>query len=504
MTRPRRLGPPVPRRALLASMLAVCLGLGLGAGSIPSLTSAQAAQLEAPSPAPVYPSATPGGDSEDEGTVRIPSVSSQEGNFYLAVTDAALDDVDSERIMDQVRAAVDGQDAKILLGVDQEPNNLKGAGQLVRGMLMFGDSDALSDDWLENGKTLGYVGEGWIAIGVMLPQEAGDPVEIAVDSGRDVRETAPGSQQRILEAGQGEFAAGDYTAGITAVALATTQQLQAPPDRTLAKVIAVGALAAAIAFLLAWAWRAKRRKARQAAAADRNKEAELLESRIQRASIYLGRHPVPNPGLPQESRLAQVMAELERQRAGSQPGALRALDTDPDSPQPQQVSEAQLAQLRDREHELSLLRGAVQLAHAFTARPRDSRESWNRIFEYHRARLEDLALFLDLPGAGQLACAQAARTVIITHADELQLLRTRVGRRGTGAEDAPGILERLWELRDELDSVLRDALEQAGQARLKVPQGLGERMAGKQPAADALEHDPMAVLRNFLPGSEAC
>ncbi|MEG0214510.1 MAG: hypothetical protein RR679_16130, partial [Glutamicibacter sp.] len=146
MTRPRRLGPPVPRRALLASMLAVCLGLGLGAGSIPSLTSAQAAQLEAPSPAPVYPSATPGGDSEDEGTVRIPSVSSQEGNFYLAVTDAALDDVDSERIMDQVRAAVDGQDAKILLGVDQEPNNLKGAGQLVRGMLMFGDSDALSDD----------------------------------------------------------------------------------------------------------------------------------------------------------------------------------------------------------------------------------------------------------------------------------------------------------------------------------------------------------------------
>ncbi|MEF9982692.1 MAG: hypothetical protein RR762_14970, partial [Glutamicibacter sp.] len=230
MTRPRRLGPPVPRRALLASMLAVCLGLGLGAGSIPSLTSAQAAQLEAPSPAPVYPSATPGGDSEDEGTVRIPSVSSQEGNFYLAVTDAALDDVDSERIMDQVRAAVDGQDAKILLGVDQEPNNLKGAGQLVRGMLMFGDSDALSDDWLENGKTLGYVGEGWIAIGVMLPQEAGDPVEIAVDPGRDVRETAPGSQQRILEAGQGEFAAGDYTAGITAVALATTQQLQAPPD----------------------------------------------------------------------------------------------------------------------------------------------------------------------------------------------------------------------------------------------------------------------------------
>lgn len=489
-----------PGKLLLAGLFAA-LGLGLGLGVVPAQAAADPTQPEAT--APVYPSATPDDDSADEGTVLIPSVTSQEGNFYLAVTDAALDEVDSERIMDQVRQAVGEQDAKILLGVDQEPNNLKGAGQLVRGMLMFGDSDALSDDWLENGKTLGYVGEGWIAIGVMLPQEAGDPVDIAVDPGRDVRETAPGSQQRILEAGQGEFAAGDYTAGITAVALATTQQLQAPPDRTLAKVIAVGALAAALAFLLAWAWRAKRRKARQAAAADRNKQAELLESRIQRASIYLDRHPVPDPGLAGESRLAQVMAELERQRAGSQQGALRALGMAPDSLQPQQVSEAQLAQLRDREHELSMLRGAVQLAHAFTARPRDSRESWNRTFAYHRARLEDLALFLDLPGAGQLACAQAARTAIITHTDELQLLRTRVGRRGTGAEDAPGILERLWELRDELDSVLRDVLGQAGQARLKVPQGLGERMAGKQPAADALENDPIAVLRNFLPGSEA-
>ena len=498
MNRTCRTDLKYPGKLLLAGLFAA-LGLGLGLGAVPAQAAGDPTQPEAT--APVYPSATPNEDSADDGTVLIPSVTSQEGNFYLAVTDAALDEVDSESIMDQVRQAVGEQDAKILLGVDQEPNNLKGAGQLVRGMLMFGDSDALSDDWLENGKTLGYVGEGWIAVGVMLPQDAGDPVEIAVDPGRDVRESAPGSRERILEAGQGEFAAGDYTAGITAVALATTQQLQAPPDRTLAKVIAVGALAAALAFLLAWAWRAKRRKARQAAAADRNKQAELLESRIQRASIYLDRHPVPDPGLAGESRLAQVMAELERQRAGSQQGALRALGMAPDSLQPQQVSEAQLAQLRDREHELSMLRGAVQLAHAFTARPRDSRESWNRTFAYHRARLEDLALFLDLPGAGQLACAQAARTAIITHTDELQLLHTRLSRRSSGADTAPGILDRLWELRDELDGVLHDALAQARQARLKIPHGLGESMEGAQRKTDPLEDDPIAVLRNFAPGS---
>ncbi|MFJ2145613.1 hypothetical protein ACIOJF_09985 [Glutamicibacter sp. NPDC087831] len=499
MNRTRSFGPPVPGRILCACLLASAVVLGLGVANVPAQAAPAATESEAP--APVYPSATPNENSADDGTVLIPSVTSQEGNFYLAVTDAALDEVDSESIMDQVRQAVGEQDAKILLGVDQEPNNLKGAGQLVRGMLMFGDSDALSDDWLENGKTLGYVGEGWIAIGVMLPQKAGDPVEIAVDPGRDVHESAPGSRELILEAGHSEFAAGDYTGGITAVALATTQQLQAPPDRTLSKVIALGALAAAIAFLLAWAWRAKRRKAGQAAAADRIRQAELLESRIQQASNYLGRKPVPDLGLPGESRLAQVMAELERQRAGSQLGARRAMDTDPGSQQQVQVSEAQLDQLRNREHELSLLRGAVQLAHAFAARPRDAREAWDRIFEYHRARLEDLALFLDLPGAGQLACAQAARTVIITHTDELQLLHTRLSRRSSGADTAPGILDRLWELRDELDGVLHDALAQAGQARLKIPHGLGESMESAQRKTDPMEDDPIAVLRNFAPGS---
>lgn len=500
MNRPRSFGPSALGRIQCACLLAAAVVLGLSTATIPVDASTAATESEAP--APVYPSAMPSDEAEDKGTVLIPSVTSQEGNFYLAVTDAALDDVDSERIMDQVRQAVGEQDAKILLGVDQKPNNLKGAAQLVRGMLMFGDSDALSDDWLENGKTLGYVGKGWIAIGVMLPEDPADEVEVFVDPGRDIRETEPGSSQKILAAGDEAFRAGDYTAGINEVALATTQHLQAPPDRTLAKVIAVGVLAVAIVFMLAWAWRAKRRKAKKAAAAERLKQAEVLESRIQQASRYLGSNPVPGLGVQEQSRLARVMAELEKQRAGTQHGAQRTQDLDPGIAVQEQVSEQQLADLRRRERELSRLRGAVQLARGFAGRPRDAREAWDRIFEYHRERLEDLALFLDLPGAGQLGCAQAARTVIITHTDELQLLRARAGRRGTGAQDAPGILERLWELRDELDGVLRDALAQAGQERVRVPQGLGERMAGRQPAADALENDPIAVLRNFLPGSE--
>ncbi|MCZ4149732.1 hypothetical protein BZG21_35605, partial [Escherichia coli] len=131
MNRPRSFGPLALGRIQCACLLAAVV-LGLGTATVPAHASAAATESEAP--APVYPSATPSDGAEDEGTVLIPSVTSQEGNFYLAVTDAALDDVDSERIMDQVRQAVGEQDAKILLGVDQEPNNLKGAAQLVRGM----------------------------------------------------------------------------------------------------------------------------------------------------------------------------------------------------------------------------------------------------------------------------------------------------------------------------------------------------------------------------------
>lgn len=490
MTRTRRFAASAAGSLLFAGLLLSAVGAAPG-------------ESPDPSPAPVYPSAQPGTGDSDAGTIRIPSVSAQEERLYLAVSDAARDEIDTAAIIDATRDAVAAQEADILIGIAQEPTNLKGAGQLVRGLLLFGDSDALAEDWLENGKTLGYVGEGWIVVGIMLPEDPADEVEVFVDPGRDISEAEPGSSQEILVAGETAFKAADYTAGITEVALATTQQLQAPPDRTLAKVIAVGVLAVAIVFMLVWAWRAKRRKARKAAAAERLKQEELLESRIRQASRFLGRTPVPDLGLPEQGRVARVMSELEKQRAGTQRGAQHAQDLEPGIADQEQVSEKQLADLRRREQELALLRGAVQLAHGFATRPRDARQAWDRIFDYHRARLEDLALFLDLPGAGQLGCPQAARTVIITHTDELQLLRTRVGRRNTGAEDAPGILERLWELRDELDGVLRDALAQAGQQRLKVPQGLGERMAGRQPAADALENDPIAVLRNFLPGSGA-
>ncbi|MGO3509440.1 MAG: hypothetical protein ACTIND_09045 [Glutamicibacter arilaitensis] len=203
-------------RIICACLGALLLVAGLNALSFPAQAAGETTE-------PVYPSAPPAQDSEDEGSVLIPSVTSQEGQFYLAVTDAALDNVDQEQIMDAVREAVAGQNAKILLGVDQEPNNLKGAAQLVRGMLLFGDSDAMADDWLENGKELGYVGKGWIAIGVMLPETSGDPVQVYVGPGRDVSETQPGGRDAVMEAGAAEFAAGDYTEGTIAVALDATK-----------------------------------------------------------------------------------------------------------------------------------------------------------------------------------------------------------------------------------------------------------------------------------------
>ena len=95
------------RRAVsVACTVALAGTLSLGAPSHPAQGAIQATTMQ--SSEPVYPSASPNSESEDEDTILIPSVTSQEGKMYLAVTDTAIDDVDSQKIMDAVREAVDG------------------------------------------------------------------------------------------------------------------------------------------------------------------------------------------------------------------------------------------------------------------------------------------------------------------------------------------------------------------------------------------------------------
>ncbi|WP_172511561.1 hypothetical protein [Glutamicibacter mishrai] len=484
------------RTVLVACTVALASILGLSAPSIPA--QGATASTTAESSEPVYPSASPNSESEDDDTILIPSVTSQEGKMYLAVTDTAIDDVDSQKIMDAVREAVDGQNAKILLGVDKKPNNLKGASQLVRGMLMFGDSDALSDDWLENGKTKGYVGEGWIAVGVMLPESPDGQVEVFVDPGRNVRETETGSKDKILDAGTKHFEAGDYTAGISAVAISTTENLRAPLDKKIAMGIVFGVLLLIVAVLVFVGLRQKRRKDVQAAAKKRLKQAEGWEASIQKDLNALRRTPTTAVDTQASNRSTRTLKEIQVQRelALAENGAVGA-DVQ-DAIVEGNISEKQARQLEGQAEHLGLLRRAVELARSLTGTAGNSVKSWNQIIEQHRGGLQLLVQLIDHDGAAGLQVVPQIRTAIVTHTDALDQMHERAKAK-PGLQAAAQLLEDLWVLRDELDSLIDLALSQAEAAQIKVDAKLEEQLFAFLPREGAKPNDPISVLRVFAP-----
>ncbi|WP_440103608.1 hypothetical protein [Glutamicibacter mishrai] len=482
------------RTVLVACTVALASILGLSAPSIPA--QGATASTTAESSEPVYPSASPNSESEDDDTILIPSVTSQEGKMYLAVTDTAIDDVDSQKIMDAVREAVDGQNAKILLGVDKKPNNLKGASQLVRGMLMFGDSDALSDDWLENGKTKGYVGEGWIAVGVMLPESPDGEVEVFVDPGRNVRETETGSKDKILDAGTKHFEAGDYTAGISAVAISTTENLRAPLDKKIAMGIVFGVLLLIVAVLVFVGLRQKRRKDVQAAAKKRLKQAEGWEASIQKDLNALRRTPTTAVDTQASNRSTRTLKEIQVQRelALAENGAVGA-DVQ-DAIVEGNISEKQARQLEGQAEHLGLLRRAVELARSLSGTAGNSVKSWNQIIEQHRGGLQLLVQLIDHDGAAGLQVVPQIRTAIVTHTDALDQMHERAKAK-PGLQAAAQLLEDLWVLRDELDSLIDLALSQAEAAQIKVDAKLEEQLFAFLPREGAKPNDPISVLRVF-------
>lgn len=485
------------RRAVsVACTVALAGTLSLGAPSHPAQGAIQGTTMQ--SSEPVYPSASPNSESEDDDTILIPSVTSQEGKMYLAVTDTAIDDVDSQKIMDTVREAVDGQNAKILLGVDKKPNNLKGASQLVRGMLMFGDSDALSDDWLENGKTKGYVGEGWIAVGVMLPESPDGEVEVFVDPGRNVRETETGSKDKILDAGTKHFEAGDYTAGISAVAISTTENLRAPLDKKIAMGIVFGVLLLIVAVLVFVGLRQKRRKDVQAAAKKRLKQAEGWEASIQKDLNALRRTPTTAVDTQASNRSTRTLKEIQVQRelALAENGAVGA-DVQ-DAIVEGNISEKQARQLEGQAEHLGLLRRAVELARSLSGTAGNSVKSWNQIIEQHRGGLQLLVQLIDHDGAAGLQVVPQIRTAIVTHTDALDQMHERAKAK-PGLQAAAQLLEDLWVLRDELDSLIDLALSQAEAAQIKVDAKLEDQLFAFLPREGAKPNDPISVLRVFAP-----
>ena len=433
-------------------------------------------------PEPASPSVlTPDRPDEDEGKIRIPGGEAESEHLFLAVVDAAANRVKAPDIVEAVESAGIGKGTRILLAVDQQPTKMKNAAQLVRGSLMFGESDALADDWLEHGKSDGYVGKDWIAIGVVLPEAVGGPVDVSIEPGRNIDPDREALTE-ISRAGQAAFAAGNYTQGLSELAVAAGTGLHARSNPLPWVLGGVGIVVlAGIGAAVASSRRNRCALAQQA----REKETASLRARIhEKAGELRQRGDTPprggKPG-PVAASVARLTTQLVERTAGEEQAAEAAAADDTAS------VTAILERLDTQQRALSgidLLLGSGKKA----------RQARQRQIHAHRERLQDLAEGLDVPGARQLEAARDVVALLIEQTRALDDIDQAVRRAAKRGRRNPGydLLDRLEALRGELDAVTGRLLAQAAAAEVE----LGPKLVGPGTAAAGKPgtHDVLAQL----------
>ncbi|PRA00383.1 hypothetical protein CQ017_04980 [Arthrobacter sp. MYb224] len=480
MTRPFAAVRSLPRfGALLLPLLAL---LALLALPLP----AQAQDLRSE---PVYPTVQSSAPAQDEEPIRIPRVTAQQENFYLAVSDAAQDSVDTQEILDQVRQSMDLSNAKILVGVDRKPNNLTGAAQLVRGLLLFGDSDALSDDWVENGQELGYVGKGWIVVGVMLPEAPGAPTEVSVEPGRNVTPVGSGAEDRIQRAGRQQFDAQNYSQGLIEVARASATELKAPKDSTTAKIIGFGVLGLIVVGAVLATLIARHRKNRAAAAMARSKRGDMLVELLRQRALRLekdGARPAAgNPEGPSAQASTAIKTAIPPLNARARQLAEQYQDGGP-------LGADRLATMESAFADQEVLVAGSKALNSLLGSKFRNKDDWNAIVLTHRERLEDTAQFLNIPSVGQLECVPRLRALIIEHTNRLDEMRQWAGGSQQRNQTTAQVLDELWIMHQELQREHAAAVQQASAANLKLIDSLRERMLGDRAAKVC--SDPLSIL----------
>ncbi|MGP5071345.1 hypothetical protein ACTXI0_02950 [Arthrobacter rhombi] len=434
-------------------------------------------------PEPASPSVlTPDRPDEDEGKIRIPGREAESEHLFLAVVDAAANRVKAPDIVEAVESAGIGKGTRILLAVDQQPTKMKNAAQLVRGSLMFGQSDALADDWLENGKSEGYVGKDWIVVGVILPENDGGSVDVSIELGRNIELTDDTSLEAIAGSGRAAFDVGDYTQGLSDLAVAAGTEIEARSNPLPWVLGGVGIVVlAGIGAAVASSRRNRRALAQQA----REKEVVSVRARIHQVAGELRqRGDMPprggKPG-PVAASVARLTTQLVEQSAGEEQAAEAAAADDTAS------VTAILERLDTQQRALSgidLLLGSGKKA----------RQARQRQIHAHRERLQDLAEGLDAPGARQLEAARDVVALLIEQTRALDDIDQAVRRAAKRGRRNPGydLLDRLEALRGELDAVTGRLLAQAAAAEVE----LGPKLVGPGTAAAGKPgtHDVLAQL----------
>lgn len=446
------------KNTVRAAAVSVLLALGALLAAVPAMADS------ADAPPPVFPSGS-AEPEEDEGLVRLPGVIEQRGNFWLAVSESAQHDINSVKLMDGVAEAMGRTDAKILLAIDHEPVTVSGAAQLVRGMLLFGPTDALADDWLEHGKDRGYVNDGWIVIGVVLPEGQG-AVEVALDRGRNVREASDEAVEAVLQAGRDEWNTGNHTEAAIATVIQASIELPVSPNYGFWALGGAGVAATAVAGILLV--RTARHRSLKSAA-ERRRKADSEITSILRLSTSQNDWIRPWPATGSTGPTAAAIEFLDRQlpqvaaEGNAMANALR---------EPVPVSTAQLKSLQ---RQRSVLQGAGEANGQLgdlVGKNLHARRAWIQLISRHRSLLAANVRLLESPGASRLENAAELRALNISHTDALDSIASTVkDGLGEGAS-VETFLDRLWDVRRELDEGFRRAV----QGGIRIPDDLGAQL----------------------------
>ena len=417
-------------RALAAAALLLCL-------LSPALSAAADTD-----PLPAYPTAT-SVPQDEEGIIHLPGLSAETDRFQFAVKESAEPLINTAQVM-QVAEVLEGTGLNLAVAVDREPSSVVSAAQLIRGMLLFGPIDALSDDWLEKGKTHGYVGDDWVVIGIVLPESGQGEAEVAMDLGRNVtfRDGVTGNELAL--AGAPEFATGDATAGVSRVIEAVVGGVQRSPNYgKYALLVLAGVAVAALSLTLAAIVRRRRRTGR----AEHNERALAAAAKIHHLSGRIERTGFP-PLLATNSPLAGALEWLRARGPELLDAARRAAGPQdiaaiPEGSTDRVISYAEtLQQLSDVLAEL-----------ASWSQPGQQVQSLRRLAQHHRHLLSTIPDLLD--GRARIANAAVLRGLLVEHTDALETLESLNPADTT-------VLERHWQLRQELERELDLALDGSG------------------------------------------
>ncbi|WP_313810866.1 hypothetical protein [Glutamicibacter sp.] len=449
---------------------------------------------------PIYPSKSAGApvDEEEDSSLRLPDLVAEDGDFHLAVIESAQPKIDNQKVLDGVREIMGNTNAKIVVGVDGPDNTWDGgAAQFTRGMTLFGPTSylLLHEDWPDGVDSKGYIQDGWIVIGLILPDEAGKGAEIAIERAKDVKGDRAAALENSISAMRPAMDDQDYTQAVIEAVRSTTDELTAskysfsrfiPSTSEGKKVLAFSVLGVLIGLGGIIQFIRYRRIARRKAVAGRTaRAAELrdhLRSRSQKLlSCRLPEADLPAGGLAQQHarQIAQIVPALHH-------AAQQAADGVVDSQVPSPEALARLEQISSCQDAVISSFGAFN---ELLGREVPNQRSWKNVILAHRQILEASTELLDADKAASLDAAAELRAHLVTDTDVLIDARQWLDTPNTRTVTPVQMLETLWTLRTELDASLRRAAAAAKKQGVSIPGTVSSYLAGESKESELRADD---------------